>query len=227
MKSNTNMLRRAMPTVLAIVILGSVWGLLEMTLGGFLHTIHFVGKGAVMGGIAISLMTVFLAISKKPLLAPLLGVIAASFKPFSALIFGQALFSPFVVNPMIAIMAEALIFGVVVFALHKAMQKHLFAKVGVGFLAGGLGFVLYAALASMLNLGKWPFLIFSEKIDTVISNGLPIALAGALMMLVAHYAINFSLPRFASFKALYPKVYYSTAFSLVALSWIIPPVFRL
>ena len=216
-----------MPTMLAIVILGSVWGLLEMSLGGLLHTIHFAQKGAIMGGIAISLMTVFLAISKKPLMAPLLGVIAASFKPFSALIFGQALFSPFVINPMIAIMAEALVFGVVSFALHKAMQKHLFAKVGAGFLAGGLGFVLYAALASMLNLGQWPSLIFAEKIDTVISNGLPIAIAGALMLVVAHYTLSFSLPRFASFKALYPKVYYSTAFSLVALCWIIPPVFRL
>ena len=49
MNSITNKLSRARPTMLAIVILGSVWGLLEMSLGGFLHTIHFARDINLLG----------------------------------------------------------------------------------------------------------------------------------------------------------------------------------
>ncbi len=138
--------------LLTIMAIGSVWGLLEMTFGGFLHAIHFPHKGAVMGGIAVSLMAFFTTITGKPALVPLLGVTAALLKPFSALMYGVPVLSPFIVNPSIAIMLEALAFSAVVITLKKTVkgqfrQKHQpecwLAPWGLSFMPASLQFLAW------------------------------------------------------------------------------------
>lgn len=59
MTFDTNRWQRILTISLTVIVIGSVWGLFEMTLGGFLHAIHFPQKGAVMGGLAISFMAIF------------------------------------------------------------------------------------------------------------------------------------------------------------------------
>jgi hypothetical protein len=211
----------------AILVIGSIWGLLEMTLGGFLHTIHFAHKGAVMGGLAISLMAVFVTITKKPLLVPILGVIAAAFKPFSAFIFGVPVMSPFVINPAIAIVMEAMAFGAIVLILKSAIDKRLFARAGAGFAAGILGITFYAIIASLFGLGQWAFLDLESKIQSVMATGIPVALAGAVMMVAGQFTGKLSLPHLVSVEKLHPRFYYPVSLALVAFSWAIPPMFRL
>ncbi len=101
---------KTLAIALTVIVIGSVWGFSEMTLGGFLHIIHFPQTGAIMGGLAISFMAIFVTVTGKPSLVPILGVIAASFKPFDAIIFGVPVLSPYVINPAIAIVMEALAF---------------------------------------------------------------------------------------------------------------------
>ncbi len=212
---------------LSVIVIGSVWGLVEMALGGFLHTIHFVQTGVVMGGLAISLMAVFLSITKKPLLVPLLGIIAAAFKPFSALIFGQPVTSAYVVNPATAIVMEALAFGLVTFVLAKAIDRHLYTKVGAGFLAGGLGIVFYAVTASIFGMGKWPMLDMAAKLQTIFDTGAPVAIAGAVMMVAGSLMGKLRISPFSTLMGLYPKLYYGATAALVISCWAIPPVFHL
>ena len=227
MKYMVGHLKGTLSIALAILVIGSIWGLLEMTLGGFLHTIHFVHKGAVMGGLAISLMAVFAAITKKPLLIPILGFIAAAFKPFSAFIFGVPVTSPFVINPAIAIVMEAMAFGAVVLILKSAIDKRLFARAGAGFTAGILGITFYAIIASIFGLGQWAFLDLGSKIQSVMATGVPVAFAGAVMMVAGQFTGKLSLPHLVSVEKLHPRLYYSVSLALVAFSWVIPPMFRL
>ncbi len=79
---------------LTVAAVGSLWGLAEVSLGGLLHAVHFAQKGAVMGGIAVALMACFAAATGRPALVPLLGVIAASFKPMAAMLFALPALSP-------------------------------------------------------------------------------------------------------------------------------------
>jgi len=44
--------------VIGILVFGSVWGLVEATLGGALHLIHFTYKGAITGGIGMAASTI-------------------------------------------------------------------------------------------------------------------------------------------------------------------------
>lgn len=210
---------------LALIVVGSIWGLAEMTLGGFLHAIHFPQKGAIMGGLAVSLMAIFYTLTGKPSLVPLLGVIAASFKSFSAIIFGMPVLSPFVVNPTIAIIMEALAFSGVVVALRGIINRHLFARAGAGIMAGFLGYVFYAVFASIFGMGIWPTLDFMAKLQLILANATPIAITGAIMLVAGYHIGKVGLPRISTFRELHPRLYYTASLVVVLLAWVIPIVF--
>ena len=225
MKFNINKWKKILAICLTIIVIGSVWGFFEMTLGGFLHIIHFPQKGAIMGGLAISFMALFVTMTGKPSLVPILGFVAASFKPLDAIILGVPVGSPFVVNPALAIVMEALAFSAVTVVLKTAIEKRPLVRAGAGFLAGSSGYVFYAALASIFGLGIWPTLAFTEKLQLVFTNATPIAIAGAIMLVAGYYVGRFSIPKLYAFKELYPALCYSTSFALVLLCWAIPIVF--
>ena len=224
MEFNINKWKKILAICLIVLIIGSVWGFFEMTLGGFLHIMHFPQKGAIMGGLAISFMAFFVTMTGKPSLVPILGFIAASFKPLDAIIFGVPIGSPFIVNPAIAIVMEALAFSAIAVILKTAIDKHLLARAGTGIMAGYLGYVFYAAFASIFGLGIWPTLALTEKLQLILVNATPIAIIGAVMLVAGHYVGRASVPRLLIFKNLRPKLYYSASFSLVILCWVIPIV---
>ena len=45
--------------VIGILVFGSIWGLVEATLGGALHLVHFAYKGVITGGIGMAIMAAF------------------------------------------------------------------------------------------------------------------------------------------------------------------------
>ncbi len=225
MKFDTSKWKKILAICLTVVVIGSVWGFFEMTLGGFLHIIHFPQKGAIMGGLAISFMALFVIMTGKPSLVPILGVVAASFKPLDAIIFGGPFLSPFVINPAIAIVMEALAFSAVMVVLKTAIDKRLLVRAGAGILAGSLGYVFYAAFASIFGLGIWPTLAYMEKLQLIFTNATPIAITGAIMLIAGYYVGRVSIPKLYALKELRPALYYSTSFALVLLCWTIPLVF--
>ncbi len=52
--------------IVGILVFGSIWGLVEATLGGALHLVHFAYKGAITGGIGMALMATFVVIYRRP-----------------------------------------------------------------------------------------------------------------------------------------------------------------
>jgi len=140
--------------VIGILVFGSIWGLVEATLGGSLHLIHFACKGAITGGIGMSIMAAFVVIYRRPKLVFWIEVIAALFKPLSALIYGQPIFSPFIVNPASAILLEALACSLVVSLLFKGFESSIKVRIGAGVAAGYLSIILYGVLTSAVGMGN-------------------------------------------------------------------------
>ena len=99
--------------VIGILVFGSIWGFLEATLGGFLHMIIFPNKGAIMGGIGVSIMASALAIYRKPGMLPGIGLVSASFKLLDVWIFALSISSIHIINPAMAIIFESLAFSLV------------------------------------------------------------------------------------------------------------------
>lgn len=210
--------------IVGIVLFGSIWGLLEATLGGFLHLIHFTYKGAIMGGIGISIMAAFVATYRRPKLVFWIGVIAALFKPLSAVIYGQPIFAPFVVNPASAIILEVLAFSLVVSLLFKGFEGSIKARVAAGISAGYLSAILYAILASAIGMGNWASWGVTERLKAALTDGTGLAIAGTSLLLLGHLVGTKLRPNFWQFMTVKPKTFYASTIAITAFCWIVAAV---
>jgi len=202
--------------VIGILVFGSIWGLMEATLGGALHLIHLPYKGAIPGAIGMAIMATFVVMYRKPKLAFLLAVIAAMFKPLSAVIYGQPIFAPFVVNPASAILLEGLAFSLVVSLLYKGFESSIKTRIGAGVAAGYLSFILFGPLASAAGMGNWASLGLAETLSKVFAEGTALAIAGTLLLLLGHLVGTQLRPKFWQFSDLKPKAFYASTIAIAA-----------
>ena len=133
--------------IVAVLVFGSIWGFLEATLGGYLHLIIFPNKGAIMAGIGVAVMSAAFAIYRKPAMLPGIGVVAASFKLLSAWFFVVPVTSIHIVNPVMAIIFESLVFSAVIALMLNKIPKSAVASVGAGVLAGIISAVAWVYFA--------------------------------------------------------------------------------
>jgi hypothetical protein len=206
--------------VIGILVFGSIWGLVEATLGGALHLVHFAYKGAITGGIGMAIMATFLVMYRRPKLVFWLGVIAALFKPLSAVIYGQPVFAPFVVNPASAILLEALGFTLVVNLFSKGFESSIKARIGVGVATGYLSIILYAILASAVGMGKWASWGPTERVTAALTDGTALAITGTALLLLGYVVSNKLRPDFLQFMAVKPKAFYASTIAITAFCWI-------
>jgi len=203
--------------LLGILVFGSVWGLVEATLGGALHLVHFAYKGAITGGVGMAIMAAFVATYRRPKLVLWLGVIAALFKPLSALIYGQPVFAPFVVNPASAIILEALGFTLVVSLVFKGFEGTVKTRIGAGVAAGYLSIILYAVAASALGLGKWASWGLAERLTSVATDGTALAIVGTVLLLLGYLVSTKFRPSFWQFVTVKPRAFYASTIAITAL----------
>jgi len=203
--------------IVGIVLFGSIWGLVEATLGGALHLVHFAYKGAITGGIGMAIMAAFVVTYRRPKLAFWIAVIAALFKPLSALIYGQPVFAPFVVNPASAILLEGLGFTVVVSLLFKGFENSIKTRIGAGVAAGYLSIILFGVLASAVGMGNWASWGLAERVSSVFANGTGLAIVGTSLLLLGHLVSTKLRPNFWQFMTVKPKAFYAGAIAITAL----------
>jgi hypothetical protein len=209
---------------IGILVFGSIWGLVEATLGGALHLIHFAYKGAITGGIAMAIMAAFVVTYRRPRLVFWLGVIAALFKPLSAIIYGQPIFSPFVVNPASAILLEALAFTLVASLLFKGFESSVKTRIAVGISAGYLSAILYAILASAVGMGNWASWGLTARVTAALSDGTALAIVGTCLLLLGHLAGAKLRPNFWQFMTVRPKAFYASTIAIAGFCWIVAAV---
>jgi hypothetical protein len=134
---------------LGVIFFGSLWGALEATVGAALHLTHFPYKGAIMANVGFFVMAAaarrshprvegqpprrrFHAGSPERQL-PFIGLVAALFKVMDAFILGVPVWDRMVLNPAIAIIAEALCFTLVLIPFRRAAAgAYAEARAGAG-----------------------------------------------------------------------------------------------
>ena len=206
--------------IIGILVFGSIWGLVEATLGGALHLAHFAYKGAVTGGIAMAIMGAFVVMYRRPRLVLWLAVVAALFKPLSALIYGQPVFSPFVVNPASAILLEGLAFTLVVSLLFKGFESSIKARIAAGISAGYLSAIFYAILASAVGMGRWASWGMTERVTAALTDGTALAIAGTALLLLGYVASAKLRPNFWQFMTARPRAFYASTIAITAFCWL-------
>jgi hypothetical protein len=132
--------------VFTILLLGSVLGVLEATLGGFLHLVRFPLAGQIMGSIAIFLMMYSLRLGLKPFHLIVLSSIAALFKFIDPLIFGVPFFDITIINPAQAIIMEGLSFALAV-RIFKMSENSIFKDIFASIFTVSLWALLFNAVS--------------------------------------------------------------------------------
>jgi hypothetical protein len=133
--------------IIGILVFGSIWGLLEATLGGFLNLIVFPNKGAIMGGIGMAIMGAALAVYRKPAMLAGIGIVAASFKWLNAWLLFVPPSAVRIINPATAILFEALAFSLVAAFLMNRIEKNVYVGVWAAALAGLMSATAYIYFA--------------------------------------------------------------------------------
>ncbi|MDH4067573.1 MAG: hypothetical protein OEU97_01390 [Dehalococcoidia bacterium] len=205
---------------IGILVFGSIWGLVEATLGGALHLVHFAYKGAITGGFGMAIMAAFVVTYRRPKLAFCIAVTAALFKPLSALIYGQPIFAPFVYNPASAILLEGLAFSLVVSLLFKGFESSIKTRIGAGVAAGYLSFILFGVLASAAGMGNWASWGLVERVSSVFANGTGLAIVGTCLLLLGHLVSTKLRPNFWQLMTVRPRAFYASTIAITAFCWI-------
>jgi hypothetical protein len=211
-------------TIIGILVFGSVWGLVEATLGGALHFVHFAYKGAITGGIGMAIMATFAVMYRRPRLVLWIAVIAALFKPLSAVIYVKPIFDPSVVNPASAILLEGLAFTLVVSLLFKRFESSIRTRIAVGISAGYLSAIIYAILASSLGMGNWASMGVTERVIAALTNGTSLAIVGTCLLLLGHLVGTKLRPNFWQFMTVKPRAFYASTIAIMAFCWIVAVV---
>jgi hypothetical protein len=84
-----------------IAVFGTIWGVVEMTLGSYLHVLHVPQSGTVLAGVGMAVLVVGRSFVPKRGATLLMGVVAMFIKLLSL--------GGIVINPMFAILMESLL----------------------------------------------------------------------------------------------------------------------
>ena len=129
--------------LIGVLVFGSIWGLLEATLGGFFNLVIFPNKGAIMGGIGMAIMGAALAIYRKPAMLPGIGIVAASFKWLNSWLLFVPVSAVHIINPAMAILLESVAFSLVVTFLMYRIDRNVYVGAWAAFLAGLMSVTAY------------------------------------------------------------------------------------
>jgi len=206
------------PLIIGVLVFGSIWGLLEATLGGFLHMIIFPSKGAIMSGIGVAIMASALATYKKPAILPGIGIVAASFKLLDVWLFALPAASIHIINPAMAIVFESLAFGLVAVFITKKIAKHTFIGIGAGVLVGLMSAIAWVYFAIyVMNAPAYARVVFTAG-EFIANQGVAQAAFSAIFLPLGYLAGE-------KLAAITPPVltrrpiYYAVSASTVLLCW--------
>ena len=204
--------------IIGILVFGSIWGLLEATLGGFLHLIIFPNKGAIMGGIGVALMASALAIYKKPGMLLGIGIVAASFKLLDVWLFSLSIASIHIINPAMAIIFESLAFSLVAALVMNKIAKNALAGMGAGALVGIISATAWVYFAIyVMDAPSYARVVFTAGGFIASSGVAQAAFFGILLPL--GYLAGEKLAARTSLGLTRRSLYYATSAAIICLCW--------
>jgi len=210
--------------IIGILVFGSIWGLLEATLGGFLNLIVFPNKGAIMGGIGMAIMGTALAIYRKPAMLPGIGIVAASFKWLNSWLLFVPASAIFIINPAMAIFLESLAFSLVVTFLMHRIDKNVYVGAWAAFLAGLISvtaygyfsvYIMHAPLFERMGVSSVPEFIASHGVIQAVFFG---------MLAPLGYLVGKKLAATSPLFLRRPLYYYATSAAIICFCLVISAV---
>jgi len=210
---------KAIDIVLAILVFGSIWGLIEVVGGGALKAWNVPIRPAILTGVGLGVMAILLSAYRRAWLLFAAPIIAMSVKQLVVPVLGLPVTC--MANGSLAVMLEGFALGGMAYAFAKPMRKSFKGRATVGFagaFVGGTAFwaigMKVAPCAYLMSFnsaaGLFSFMTHESLIWAALS-ALTVPLGFAIGEKVRD--------RIASVSEIKPALYYSTAAATIALCW--------
>jgi hypothetical protein len=216
--------RGYMDALIGLLVLGSVWGALEVLLGGAMKAGGIPYRGDLLTGLGMMLMAVAVAMYRRPLMLIGIAAVAIGVRQLSVPIFHLSTFCK--ANSCLAVfLGGAALAGAVVVA-GKRLRRGILPRVVTGFSAGlaaGVSFyyigMRVAPCRYLLSFNRPGGLVAFMQAEGLIWAGL------CAVLFPVGYKVGESLGE-SVFELHFtrPALYYTATFVLVALCWTISAI---
>jgi hypothetical protein len=218
--TNRDRALRVRNIAVAVLVLGSLWGLAEVLLNDAVRASGLPVRAGVMTGFGMLSMGVLLGYSRKPLALLAIPVVAVLVKQMIVPIVGASVLCK--ANSCIAVMFEASLLAGAAMVATKGMKRSRSARAATGAGAGLLSAVPFYFVG--LAVAPCNYLLSFDRAGGfaafMIQEGLVWAAFSAVLFPVGH-AIGSSVrdPALA-FEARKPSFYYAAALGVVVACWV-------
>jgi hypothetical protein len=209
-----------------ILLFGSIWGILEATLGNLLH---FIGlhpyTGLIMTSIGTGLMAFARSLYKVRWTGLFMAVIAAALKSLDLLIAGSNVF-----RPMIAIILAGMIFEGVLYVSDKTkvmdkVRVPNLVRAGQGFAIGYLAIIAFVFVAAyVLSHKYWLGMGFLGLLKYLLVEGWRFGIGGIIMFLVGWNFVNLINLKLPLRVIISSKYFYAISLIFTVLAFALTPV---
>ncbi len=207
--------------LITILVLGSVWGFLEVVLGGAMKSASIPYKGDLLTGLGIGLMAVCIAIFRRPLFVLGIAVIAVALKQLAVPI----LHLPFMckANSCLAVMLAGGALAGIATAAGPRLDKGALPRVATGFSAGLLGSAGFYFIG--MHMAPCRYLLSFNRPGGLVSfmgaEGLIWAALGGVFFPVG-YRIGLGVKESVyGLRMRRPVLYYTTSAAIIGCAWIV------
>jgi hypothetical protein len=171
-----------------------------------------------MVGIGVTIMSLALAIYKKPSMLPGIGSIAALFKLLDVWLFALPITSIHIINPAMAIIFESLAFSLVAVFVMKKIAKNAFIGVGAGVLAGLISAIAWVYFAIyVMNAPAYARVVFTA--GGFIANQGVVQAAFFGVSVPLGYLVGEKLVAKTPPTLISRSLYYATSAAIICLCW--------
>ena len=206
-----------MGILLGVLVLGSIWGMSEATIGGGLHAAGFPYRSGLLAGIGIGIMGAALVIYKRPAMLLGIGSVAVLVKLLAVPILGVPIMCK--ANSSIAVLLEALALTIVGIMLVRQMDKNVYRRMGCGALAATLGAISFFFIGMQVAPCNYLLGFKGNLGGFLVSEGLVWAAFSAIL-LPAGYLVGVKLKRKTlPWLVRRMPLYYATSVSIIAFCW--------
>jgi hypothetical protein len=199
---------------IGVLVFGSIWGLLEVALGGGLQVANFPYRAGLLTGIGIAIMGIALAVYKKPAMLIGIGLVTVLVKLLAVPILHVSVMCK--ANSCIAVFTEAVALSLVAFLLMSKMGKSVHARMGAGASAAIVASVGFYFIG--IQAAPCQYLLSFTPGGFIVTEGL-IWAAFSAVFLPLGYLVGEKMAAKTAPVFIRQPIYYAVSASAVLLCW--------
>ena len=206
--------------LIAILVLGSLWGFSEVVVSAAIGAAGLPYRAAILTGIGMGLMAIAFAVFRKPLMPVGLAIVAILCKQLVVPILHLPLMCK--ANSCLAVLLQGLGAAGTTAILKRRLESNAFARISAGPIAAVLSAVAFYSAG--MRLAPCQYLLAFQGgpgfVAFLAAEAVPWAVTSAVTFPMG-YALGKPLrDRLVVLRSLHPALYYGANAAVVATSWI-------